>query len=146
MMRIINSVTKYLTVHCTTPKPVTSSSVIKNLSWIEMIFKLLIAHFYCPQGSWGKVIFSQASVILFTGSVCLSACWDTTPPPGSRNPQTRHPLDQAPLGPGTPWTRHPLDLGAGTPRSRHPPGSRHPPLGEKDFNMVQKEGLWTLSK
>ena len=27
---------------------------------------------------WGKVIFSQASVILLTvGGVCLSACWDT---------------------------------------------------------------------
>ena len=36
---------------------------------------------YRLQRSWGKVIFSQASVILFTGGweVCLSACWDTTP-------------------------------------------------------------------
>ena len=34
--------------------------------------------FYRPQPSWGKVIFSRASVILFTGGgVCLSACWDT---------------------------------------------------------------------
>ena len=36
--------------------------------------------FYRPQRSWGKVIFSQASVILFTGRVCLSACWDTLLP------------------------------------------------------------------
>ena len=35
--------------------------------------------YYRPQQSWGKVIFSQVSVILFTGGVCLSACWDTTP-------------------------------------------------------------------
>ena len=38
---------------------------------------------------WGKVIFLHLSVILFTGGVCLSACWDTTP------------QDQAP-----PWSRH----------------------------------------
>ena len=27
-----------------------------------------------------KVIFLHLSVILFTGGVCLSACWDTAPP------------------------------------------------------------------
>ena len=51
--------------------------------------------------------------------VCLSACWDTTPP-GAGNPSgpgtppptgTRHPQDQAPPRAGTP-------LGPGTPRSR----------------------------
>ena len=46
-------------------------------------------------------MFSQACVILFTGGgggrVCLSACWDTTPP-----------------------------MGADTPREQTPPGSRHP--------------------
>ena len=55
------------------------------------------SHIYCPQRSWGKVIFSQASVILFTGGgVCLSACWNTTP--NQAVPETRHPQDQA----GTP--------------------------------------------
>ena len=43
---------------------------------------------FCSQG-WG---------------VCLSACWDTTPPPGPGTPQTRHPT-----GPGTPQSRHPPD-------------------------------------
>ena len=44
--------------------------------------KLGQGYIYRPQRSWGKVIFSQACVILFTGGggVCLSACWDTTPP------------------------------------------------------------------
>ena len=28
-------------------------------------------YFYCPQRSWGKVIFSQASVILLTGGCFL---------------------------------------------------------------------------
>ena len=42
------------------------------------------------------------------GGVCLSACWDTTPP-----------------GPATPRSRHPLPPGPGTPRERTPPQSRH---------------------
>ena len=46
-----------------------------------------------------KAMFLHLSVIMFTGGVCLSACWDTTPRPG------------------TPPTRHP-------PRTRHPPASR----------------------
>ena len=49
---------------------------------------------------WGKVIFLHLFVILFTGGrgrVCLSACWDTTPRPGT--PQTRHLPDQAPTPP-----------------------------------------------
>ena len=37
--------------------------------------------FYRPQISWGKVMFLHMSVILFTGGVCLSACWDTPPGP-----------------------------------------------------------------
>ena len=76
-------------------------------------------HFYRLQRSWGKVIFSQASVILFTGGVCLSACWDTTTP----TPQTRHP----------PGTRHPQDhthpqKQAPSPPTRHPhPQDQEPP-------------------
>ena len=81
-----------------------------------------IAHIYRPQRSWGKVIFLYLSVILFTGGVCLSACWDTPPDQagtpwdqaGNPPPQTRCPWDQAspgtrqappdqtPRGPGTP--------------------------------------------
>ena len=49
-------------------------------------------HCYHPQRSWGKVMFLHVSVILFTGGVCLSACWDTTPP----RPRT------PPLGADTP--------------------------------------------
>ena len=55
-------------------------------------------------------MFLHLSVILFTGGVCLSACWDTTPPQHQSPPRSRHPP-----GPGTP-------PGAGTPpRTRHPP-------------------------
>ena len=59
--------------------PTGKSSVFSVWSFTKMF-----CNFYRPQRSWGKVIFSQASVILFTGGgSCLSACWDTTPP-GSR--------------------------------------------------------------
>ena len=81
--------------------------------------------YYRPQRSWGKVMFSQACVILFTGGVCLSACWDT--PPGSRHPpQTRHhpPWDQdqaPPLGVDTPpWEHQTPPQTPGTP-----PGAEH---------------------
>ena len=41
---------------------------------------------YWPQRSWSKVMFLQASVILSTGGICLSACWDTPPPLGPDTP------------------------------------------------------------
>ena len=53
---------------------------------------------YRPQTKFVKVMFLQMSVILFTGGVCLSACWDTSPrsrppweqtPPRSRPPPPR---------------------------------------------------------
>ena len=41
--------------------------------------------YYRPQRSWGKVMFLHVCVILFTGGVCLRACWNTNnhPPPGA---------------------------------------------------------------
>ena len=62
-----------------------------------------------------KVMFLHLSVILFTGGVCLSACWDTTPPRARHPPRTRHPP-----GPGTPQDQ-------ATPPRPAPPGTRHPP-------------------
>ena len=56
-------------------------------------------------------MFLQASVILLTGGVCLSACWDTTPP-GRRPPRSRHPPREE-----TPREQTP-------PRPDPPPGSR----------------------
>ena len=60
---------------------------------------------YRPQRSWGKVMFSQACVILFTGG-CLPQCmlgyhtlpgadtpWEQTHPPVADTPSgSRHPL------------------------------------------------------
>ena len=55
-------------------------------------------------------MFLQVCVILFTGGVCLSACWDTTPP-----------QEEAPQEADTPKMETP-------PKSRHhPPRRRTPP-------------------
>ena len=54
-----------------------------------------------------KVMFLQACVCPQEGG-CLSACWDTTPPPKQTPPRSRHP----------------------PPLEQTPPGSRHPPTRE----------------
>ena len=113
-----------------------------NLEKLKRLEFLLPANEVC-----GKVIFLHLFVILFTGEgVCLSACWDTTPPsPGSRppsgpgipsrsrcppqeqtsrdqaHPQTLPPRNQDQAH--TPGTRHPWDQAS--PGSRHPLGAEH---------------------
>ena len=57
-----------------------------------------------------KVIFLHLSVILFTGGVCLNACWDTTPP------RSRHPP-----GPDTPQEQTPPSQEQTPPREQTPP-------------------------
>ena len=55
-------------------------------------------NYYCPQRSWGKVIFSQASVILLTGGG-LPQCmlgYHPPPPPPPPHPPSRHPREQTP--------------------------------------------------
>ena len=101
------------------------SGIIRTLHYITMA--------NCVITLWNevaKVMFSQASVWPPRGGVCLSAWWDTppweqTPPPWSRHPRSRHPLEQTP-----PWSRHPPSrqppLGADTPQSRHLPGADTP--------------------
>ena len=102
--------------------------------------------FYSPQWSWGKVIFSQVSVILFTGgSASVHARIPHPHPPGpGRYPQDQAPpqdqttpgirqappppsIRKAPLGPDRhpPGTRPPPGPGRDPPGpGRHPPGSR----------------------
>ena len=113
-----------------------------------MLLNLLINN-YCLQCSWGKVIFSQASVILSTGGIT----WAYTPPGPGTPPGTRytpwhqvhpwhqeHPLDQVhPPDQVHPQTRYPArtrytPLGPGTPpgpgippRPGTPPRTRYPP-------------------
>ena len=102
-------------------------------------------HNYRPQRSWGKVIFSQASVILSTGGGVgeylgryTSRTRYTPPGPGAPPP----PDQVHPLGPGTPpGTRYtPPDQvhppGTGTPPSPRPgtpPGNRYTPLPQTRY-------------
>ena len=93
------------------------ASVSLSVSVPALCWAVWTSHYYSPQRSWGKVMFLQACVILFTGGgVCISACWDTTPlcsrhlpPPGADTPpQSRQPPEQThtprahPLGADTP--------------------------------------------
>ena len=94
---------------------------------------MIVIFVFTGRNEVAKVMFLQASVCpQGGGGVCLSACWDTTPP-GSR-----HPLEWTP----PPGSRHPLPGSRHTPQSRHPsradtppleqtpPQSRHPPRAD----------------
>ena len=59
-------------------------------------------------------------VCLSTGGVCLSACWDTPPPPGEDPLGSRHPQEQTP-----PWSRPPPNHTATAADGTHPTGM-HP--------------------
>ena len=113
--------------------------------------------YYRPQRSWAKVMFLQASVILLTGGVCLSACWDTTTttprsrhPPGTRHPpgpdtprdQTLPPKEQTPPGADPPGTRPPPR--ADPPGADTPPGTRPPPLGSRLWDTVNERPVRIL--
>ena len=94
---------------------------------------------YHPQRSWGKVLFSQASVILFTGGSASVHAGIAAPPrsryapaaeppppeqtPGSRNPPKQEsPQNRHPLGAGNPLTtRAVTPPGTDTPREQAPP-------------------------
>ena len=73
-----------------------------------------------PQRSWGKVMFLQACVILFTGGGSASVHAGIPSPPGSRHPQEQTPQEDAPPQSRLPGNRHP-------PQSSHPPGADPPP-------------------
>ena len=97
-----------------------------ELSWLALqrdTYQLLIKkisnfNVFLPAAT--KSVVAAGTCLSFCsqgGGVCLSACWDTTPPLGADTPRGPDP----PLGADTPGTRC-------TPRTRHtPPGSRHPP-------------------
>ena len=74
----------------------------------------VLTYYYRPRRSWGKVMFLHVSVIVFTGGVCISACWDTPPPQEDtrKTPPKTYP-------PGRP---HQEDTRK-TPQEDTPPGS-----------------------
>ena len=79
------------------PSPVSASkSKIPLVSKVQRLFlNEHVCMYYCPQRSWGKVMFLHESVILFTGG-CLPQCMLRyhPPPPGAGTPPS-------------PWNRHP---------------------------------------
>ena len=101
-------------------------------------------HFYRPQRSWGKVMFLQVSVILFTGGLSASVHAGIHPPPEQTPPRADTPLEQTPpeqtSPPGAdipPWSRHPREqtpqeqtpLGTDTPWEQTPPQEQTTPPG-----------------
>ena len=66
--------------------------LIYNLYTVETLTLIVVHSYYRPQRSWGKVIFSQASVILFTGA---SASVHAGMPPGKETPHKETPLHTA---------------------------------------------------
>ena len=103
---------------------------------VKIPVNVFVVVYYRPQLSWGKVIFSQASVILFTGG----STWAGTPPGPGTPPLTRYPLDQVhPLGPGTPpGTRYTPSPGTHPPGPGTPPWTRYTP-----WDQVHPQGPGT---
>ena len=107
--------------------------------------------FLPPATKLGKVMFSQACVILFTGGdVCLSACWDTTPPRSRHPTRSSHPPpEQTPPTPPeqtlSPWEQTPPEQTPPleqTPPSRHPPPSRQPPQRRACWEIRSTRGRY----
>ena len=82
--------------------------VIISCMWDALVFTV-------HNSSCWKIMFSQASVILFKAGVCIPACTRAdTRPPGQKSPLGRHPQTDIP----SPW--------ADTPSGQTPPLARHP--------------------
>ena len=96
------------------PHPLDLLLINAHLMSLDLgLAQMHVTYFYRPQRSCGQGnIFTPVCHSVHRGEgVCLSACWDTTPP-GADTPQ-----EQTPPGPDPP-SRHP-------PRTR-PPQNRHP--------------------
>ena len=98
---------------------------------LSLFFKILI--FTGRSEVVTKVIFLHLSVILFTGGLRLSACWDTTPQPT----RSTHIPREAP-----PWEAHPP--GSTPPPEAHPPKAPSP--GSRLRHTVNKRPIRILLK
>ena len=103
------------------PTPPPPHSILKEVQITDLPLPIVISFVITGRNEvvgQGNIFYICLSFILFTGGVCLSACWDTTPPGPATPPRTRHPPgpathppDQAPPRPGTPlspvsWLQH----------------------------------------
>ena len=84
----------------------------------RLLLKLPLHFYYRPQRSWGKVIFSQASVILFRGGGSASVHAGIPPPRPGRQPPR----------PG-----------------RHPPGTRQAPPQSRAYWEIRSTCGWYAS-
>ena len=95
-----------------------------QFSWDRVALVLLRKFSLLPPANevWGKVIFSQASVILLTGGVCQGdpPARETPPPRRPPSPQGRPPRQGYHPARETPCQRRPLHQGD------HPPPGRPP--------------------
>ena len=111
------------------------------MTWCEIyrvtltpLFKMeFLFNFYRPQRNWGKVIFSQACVILFTGGCVLSQHALRQTPPWVRHP-TQSDTPQTKYIPGTKYT---------PPGTKYTPTVRHPPQSDKPPKLSTPPGLST---
>ena len=86
-------------------------------------------------------VFTGICDFVHRGGVCLSACWDTTPPPQSRHPPGADtPLPRA----DTPLPRADTPLGADTPLPRaDTPGADTPELTPLNHPPPQPDTPWS---
>ena len=88
---------------------------------------VLSMNYYRPQRSCEGYVFTPVCHSVH-GGVCLSACWDTTPPDQAHPPPEHIPLGLGtkPLLPGAPPPRDQAPRWSTTPRTRYPPGADPP--------------------
>ena len=101
---------------------------------------------YRPQRSCGQGnIFTPVCHSVHRGEgVCLSACWDTTPPPPGADPwEQTPPRTDHPPRPDTPPEQNPHPPGADPP-DQTPPRSRHPPPGSRLQHTVYERPVRIL--
>ena len=105
-----------------TKKFMSFTIVLKYIRYTpQSLAKHCLRFFYKPQRSCGQgYVFTCVCDSVHRRGVCLSACWDTTPPE-----QTPPPPEQTPPG-----SRHHHPQG----RHPHPPRSRPPTPGIRSMN------------
>ena len=156
---------RWIINHVWSSMGVTVETILYQTRWIYMNYLFCyLGHIYRPQRSCEKVMFSLASVILFTGEGCLL---DT---PLGRHPQGRHPLPKGSVYLGVsaqggvfPWgvclgeclsrgkvmfsqASVILSTGGGcltdTPLSGRHPQDRHPLSGRHPLLWTEWQMLW----
>ena len=120
---------KMVAYHNVTP------GTLRNFLCQLVAFRFHRGYIYRPQRNCGQGnIFAPVCHSVHREGVCLSACWDTTPPqeqtpPWEQTPpSSRHPRGQT----HPPGIRHPQEQ---TPPEQTPRRSRHPPRSRLQYTV-----------